>query len=304
MATLAIRGHATRGNEVIELLEMLGGSNIHRVDAIRDNCVYFITDDKNKTIGLLKLNQVLPEQFVIYTLEEFLEKFPYKVGDDVIVFGNASTIIKADWDNSINEVVYTINIDISGYMTTKLANQLQPYKEQESMEEQTYLNPKANEEKDEIKENLQEAKSIMEETIKIDIPQGYEFDGVDNQQVIFEKIGYQYPKTYEQCCVVLGTDCENLCLGYAEDLLDKLQSLLICRDAYWKLAGEQMGLCKPWKPDFKDDSDKYFICYVKDEVWKSNIRDCNKVLVFPTAEMRDAFYENFKDLIEQCEELL
>ena len=25
---------------------------------------------------------------------------------------------------------------------------------------------------------------------------------------------------------------------------------------------------------------------------------------FPTEEMRDAFYENFKDLIEQCKELL
>ena len=30
--------------------------------------------------------------------------------------------------------------------------------------------------------------------------------------------------------------------------------------------------------------------------------DCG--LSFPTEEMRDAFYENFKDLIEQCKELL
>lgn len=29
-----------------------------------------------------------------------------------------------------------------------------------------------------------------------------------------------------------------------------------------------------------------------------------KALAFPTAEMRDTFYENFKDLIEQCKELL
>ena len=28
------------------------------------------------------------------------------------------------------------------------------------------------------------------------------------------------------------------------------------------------------------------------------------LFVFPTAEMRDAFYENFKELIEQCKELL
>ena len=27
-------------------------------------------------------------------------------------------------------------------------------------------------------------------------------------------------------------------------------------------------------------------------------------LAFPTEEMRDAFYENFKELIEECKELL
>lgn len=42
-------------------------------------------DDKNKTISLLKLNQVRPQQFIIYSLEEFLEKFSYKVGDKVTI---------------------------------------------------------------------------------------------------------------------------------------------------------------------------------------------------------------------------
>jgi hypothetical protein len=30
----------------------------------------------------------------------------------------------------------------------------------------------------------------------------------------------------------------------------------------------------------------------------------NTILAFPTEEMRDEFYENFKYLIEQCKELL
>lgn len=115
-----------------------------------------------------------------------------------------------------------------------------------------------------------------------------------------------FPRRYLKCCDILNV--EDLILqgvnGYKSELLELFQKLIICRDAYWKIAGEEMGLSEPWEPDFKDDSDKYFICYVKDEVWKSNIRDCNKVLVFPTEEMRDAFYENFKDLIENCKELL
>ena len=65
-----------------------------------------------------------------------------------------------------------------------------------------------------------------------------------------------------------------------------------------------MGLGKPWEPDWKDDSDKYFICYLKYELWMSNIRDCNRLLVFPTEEMRDAFYDNFKELINETKELL
>lgn len=42
------------------------------------------------------------------------------------------------------------------------------------------------------------------------------------------------------------------------------------------------------------------------EVVKDTTPNCiaNYLLDFPTAEMRDAFYENFKDLIEQCKELL
>lgn len=119
----------------------------------------------------------------------------------------------------------------------------------------------------------------------------------------------KYPTTYKECCSgvlkiahiytdIRGvTDKEyNLYLSFIE--------LIRCRNAYWKVAGEQMGLGKSWEPDWTDNSDKYFICYLKDELWMSNIRDCNRLLVFPTEEMRDTFYENFKSLIKKCKELL
>ena len=42
------------------------------------------------------------------------------------------------------------------------------------------------------------------------------------------------------------------------------------------------------------------------EVIRTNIPNpvYNHILSFPTEEMRDAFYENFKDLIELCKEFL
>ena len=80
--------------------------------------------------------------------------------------------------------------------------------------------------------------------------------------------------------------------------------MLVCRDAYWKIAGEQMGLGKPWEPDFSDDSPKYNIFKYENEITLSDNNWSNRILAFPTIEMRDAFHDNFKDLIEQCKELL
>lgn len=116
--------------------------------------------------------------------------------------------------------------------------------------------------------------------------------------VVYEKPP-QYPKTYEECCDILNT-YTSLCtrIGYKHSLVNKLQALLICRDAYWKLANN-------WQPNWKDIStQKYSISVDKDEIITSHRVTGSRVLVFPTAEMRDIFYENFKDLINQCKELL
>lgn len=120
-----------------------------------------------------------------------------------------------------------------------------------------------------------------------------------------------YPKTLGDCCKVIVDIGDFQMCGYKHELLFDFQNLLICRDAYWKIAGEQMGLGKPWEPDWKDETQvKYMITTFNNELeFFSSIHSYvvgrrNHILSFPTEEMRDAFYENFKDLIEQCKELL
>ena len=114
----------------------------------------------------------------------------------------------------------------------------------------------------------------------------------------------EYPKTYEECCKVLNTYCGSVC-GYNWKLLLSFQQLLICRDAYWKLYGEEMGLEKPWEPDwYDDDTIKYCIIVDCGIISKQNFRNYQFILAFPTAEMRDAFYENFKKETEICKEFL
>jgi hypothetical protein len=86
---------------------------------------------------------------------------------------------------------------------------------------------------------------------------------------------------------------------------NSLFRLRMCRDAYWKIYGEETGLGKPWKPDWKNTKNvKYGITLHDDIITKIYLRNENVILAFPTEEIRDIFYKNFKDLIEECKELL
>lgn len=106
----------------------------------------------------------------------------------------------------------------------------------------------------------------------------------------------KYPSTYEECCKVLGVDSAiNDYRCYRWELLCNIQELIICRDAYWKLAGY-------WKPDYMY-CDLYCIGYDGNVItWK--MQGGCRLLAFPTEEMRDTFYKNFHQLIESVKELL
>lgn len=159
---------------------------------------------------------------------------------------------------------------------------------------------------------------MRNEKLEIILNDGYQFKDqngnvINATKIVMEKKKKEYPKTYEECCKVLDwyhRDYDRV--GYESELLCKLQVLLLCRDAYWKIAGEEMGLGKPWKPDWENSEERrYSIVNIEGDInlpettlTKWILKVTNKILVFPTEEMRDAFYDNFKELIEICKELL
>ena len=296
---LAIKGHATRGKEVIQFLEMLGGTNDYfKHDGKIESFYYYIGDFNNHIYQC-----GLPSEMKCFELEEFLEKYPYKVGDKVVFkFIDTyvtDTIKSMEW--YANGVVYTLKESGEELM----AEDLQPFKE-ETMEEE--------------KENFAECieKTIQEclfgkegatKEIKIDIPEGYEFFGIDdNNKVVLTKIQPQYPKTYEEC-EASGFSSNPVIVAQAQGVcLCSFAKLIVLRNAYWKIAGEQMGLGKPWEPDLVENCGEYRYCIHnqsnKIELCTINWLGKNYILSFPTAEMRDEFYNNFKELIEECKELL
>lgn len=291
---LAIKGHPTRGNEVIEILEMLGGKNTILVG--KDvQCFYYI-DTNNNFMRLGHTNYCNPKDFIIFTLEEFLEKYPFKVGDKVLLNNQVKVIKSIRWDCKKSEIIYTLETNINGVKTEyQVFNyDLQPYKE----EIWTYY---AN--------NDDSKTDIIINGEKLIAPNGYTIGNAtsNSNKLIVEYIKNkpQYPKTFEECCNVLQTYCTVFSrYGYKEEQIALFQKLLICRDAYWKIKGEEMGLSEPWKPDWNDVNFKYCIKGIGKKIERVSEMNIICILAFPTKEMRDAFFENFKDLIEQCKEFL
>jgi hypothetical protein len=125
----------------------------------------------------------------------------------------------------------------------------------------------------------------------------------------------KYPKTYEECAILV--DCpetksthwlfdfdpnrKSTFYRKVDILMGKMALLLICRQAYWKIAGEEMGLGKPWEPTTET---VYGISRTANLICQTHRYGNSKILEFPSKEMRDEFYENFKDLIEACKTLL
>lgn len=151
------------------------------------------------------------------------------------------------------------------------------------------------------------------------LPEGYIFKDengnvINSSKIVLEKKKKEYPKTYEECNRIMGVELWNTLWGedsteyeeQMEDLIDAFIRLKVCRDAYWKIAGEEMGLGKPWEPDWGNQyHDSYpTITRCGGKIIRTTIYTHDCPLAFPTEEMRNAFYENFKELIESCKELL
>ena len=146
----------------------------------------------------------------------------------------------------------------------------------------------------------------QEEKVEIIRNDGYIFKDengnvINATKIVLEKKKKEYPKTYEECCEVLDIiDNRSIWHGYRSVQLKIFQKLLIYRDAYWKIAGDEMELGKPWEPDYNNEKQLKYGLY---EILKYSLINPSQ-FAFPTEEMRDAFYENFKVEIEYCKELL
>ena len=294
---LAIRGHATRGKEVIELLEMMGGKN--NCDCPADNLglCYLIDDEFDICAHYFGYDDYEDGELNIFTLEEFLEIYPFKVGDKVFLYDNITEgrVTGMKWDEDKGTVKYCVYTsaecwcDVIELFKWNALDLVEKHYDEhcDDMYKTLFMNGPVM------------VSDKVDDKFEYKIPDGYEFDKVENGKIILKPIKSKYPKTFLECKEMLRKDGY-----YGFSVFMTLQNLIICRNAYWKIAGEEMGLGKPWEPDWNDLNRKYFISLTCDGIGLYDDFRNPQVLVFTTEEMRDAFYENFKDMIESCKELL
>lgn len=289
---LAIKFEKERKNDIIKLLEYFGGKKDNICIGFPGDAYCYIDLDGNINAMLSWNSRIM--DFDRFDYSEFIKKIQFIPGDKVTVnllgFEKhpEKVVGKLIWNSKSKSIAYSMRCEC----------------EEREIYSPDVLDPVVKEvtvnniedflaDKKISSINFQDQEHYTDE-VELCLSDQHEIKEKNGKWFVVKKKS-ELPNTYEECCSVL--EIMDVINGYKLKLLSAFQELLICRDAYWKLAGD-------WKPDWEDNSDKYFICYVKNKLWTSNIRDCNRFLVFPTEEMRDKFYENFKDLIEKCKELL
>lgn len=274
---LAIRGDHFKKDDIIKLLEELGGTNTSNLDGSDPGAYYYIGGgSEGEILSSRGSGRILGIE--CFTLDEFLEKYPFRVGDEVLYDDNIVEICGMLWQ--FGDILYYFY-----YNGVLRCGSKDSFKPKEMIEGLIWSAPK-------------DTESLM-----IDIPRGYEFAGIDDdkQQVVFTKIQPNYPKTYEECCEILGYEPDmHTVTGYNAELIENFQTLKLCRDAYWKIAGDWMpitdqAIVNPTTYHVLPDGSVSLCCCSS-----SN----KKLLLFPTEDMAIAFSKNFKNLIDSCQDLL
>lgn len=313
---LAIKGHVSRGKEIIDLFKMMGGCECGYSGGVMD-CYYYISQFGNIEASY---NPYEFDTYIVYTLEEFLEKYPFKVGDKVFLYDNITEgcVTGMEWDENKGTVKYCVYTSAEYWCDVKellkwnaefLVNKEKGEEVGKMLVDITLSHLHRNHLEDVLTELLNHIKNTPKEELEREFEEIKEWSNVgptvEEFMTFCECVNKKpvYPKTYEECKEMLP---ENVYYGYSRFMT--LQKLIICRDVYWKIYGEQMGLGEPWEPKFGKIilfSIKFYLYQDSFILHKGEYSSSdNCILVFPTEEMRDVFYENFKDLIEQCKELL
>lgn len=110
-----------------------------------------------------------------------------------------------------------------------------------------------------------------------------------------------YPTTYDECCEVLGLHPieRPTAFGYRAVEVEALQKLLVCKDAWWKVWGEEV-------PELEAGNTRkyHYLLYGNTYVYIGETTCGSCVLFFPTRELACAFKDTFLETILEAKLLI
>ena len=287
---LGFYGHPERSNDIIDRLHQLGAYdsdgwiNLEKDSANPEKIIYIIFAGNKSTFLIHSLNKKnflennKPENHAIFEIDSFDSLYDIKVGDIVRV-----------WPENFEEKVTGFKFNPQ---TRKINFRLSSGK----VEDYYSLTKMNSMKKKEI--NLENFVKIESKgtghLISIDVPEGYMISSIDTdtgQIEVKKKNLAKLPRTYEECCFILGISPSPKISSYPsipirtsreleiyfDSLSNQFKELLICRNAYWKVLGID-GI-------------------LSDGVKSDKLGALKDLIPMPSEEILDEFYENFKDSI-------
>lgn len=291
MVKIAIQGHPTRGKEVIQILESLGGINSFNLLGTRNGSYYFIEDNN------LIINRFDAFNHKLYTLEEFEKEFPFKIGDKVITNDDCIGVIEKFIPNNVSSYYIKINKTDCGYWCT--ASSLRLYKEMEERNITLTLD-KAKEwykKGGELKEVALQAYS-EEELNKVELPKTW------------KKFCNNYPIEHKEFYITSRSDIsESTASDKDRDIYMDKNNCPSRKSAEAHLALiqlEQLRDCYRQGdiPDFNNCNEKYCIIKQKDNINIIISYYNSYFLSFTKKEVAQKFLANFKPLIKIAEDYI
>ena len=153
-------------------------------------------------------------------------------------------------------------------------------------------------------------------TINIEIPSGHEIDqensNLSEGKIVFKEIKKALPKTWEELSSIKGCWVGDTSeVGYADCFTKKgsrntfaTKELAEASIAMAQLSQLREVYRQGWEPNWEDGNGKYLIVLKKNKFDIDFYYTWNQFLSFQSAEIRDEFLNNFRDLIETAKPLM
>ena len=285
---IAIQGHPTRGKEVIQILESLGGINRMNHVGRYDKYFYYISGDDNT----IAWTEVRPQHLGVFTLEEFEKEFPFKIGDKILLNGLNKQYEIIALELYMDRLCYKLNNGL--HYDSKVLTLYKKMKEERN-----------------VTLTLEKAKEWYKK--------GGELKEIALQAFTEQELN-PFPRSWEEFC-------EKYPVKKGECILESKDAITVvprdCRgnrlyknwipsqksaEAHLALIQlEQLRDCwrQGWEPDWLEGNvQKYVIHKWRDRISIETTYVTHSFLSFPTYEMAKEFLECFKDLIEKAGDLI